>query len=122
MTDPYLRPGKILSNFGDLYPDAWKRVYEFRAKRNEMKDGADMALPCPWEDFTSCNLGLEEIGVGGNMESQSHLNQTDRSFLHPDDSRRAPPCSNGLRLTEPDMLVRGQVCREDHGSSGTDVT
>ena len=71
----------------------------------------------PWEDFTSLCLGLEEIGVGGSMESQSHLNQTDRSLLHPDDFRWAPPCSNGIRLTEPDMLARWLVCRENHGSA-----
>ena len=69
-----------------------------------------------WKDLTSLCLAFEQIGVGGSMESQSHLNQTDRSLLHPDDFRRAPTCSNGLRLTERDMLVRGQVCREDYGS------
>ena len=36
MTDPYLRPGKILSTFGHLYPNAWKLVDEFRAKRREL--------------------------------------------------------------------------------------
>ena len=41
MTDVYLRPGKILSSFGHLYPDAWKLVDEFRAKRKELKDWPD---------------------------------------------------------------------------------
>jgi len=34
--DPYLRPGKILSTFGHLYPYAWKLVDEFRASRKEL--------------------------------------------------------------------------------------
>ena len=38
MTDIYRRPGKILSNFGRFYPDAWKQVDEFRAKRKELRD------------------------------------------------------------------------------------
>ena len=41
MTDPYLRPGKILSTFGRLYPDAWKQVDEFRASRKELGDWPD---------------------------------------------------------------------------------
>ena len=36
MTDPYLRPGKILGTFSRLYPDAWKQVDEVRAKRKEL--------------------------------------------------------------------------------------
>jgi len=38
MTDPYLRPGKILGTFSRLYPDAWKQVDEVRAKRKELGD------------------------------------------------------------------------------------
>ena len=38
MTDIYLRPGKILGTFSRLYPDAWKQVDEFRARRKELGD------------------------------------------------------------------------------------
>jgi hypothetical protein len=38
LTDPYVRPGKILSTYGHLYPDAGKRVDEFRAKQKELGD------------------------------------------------------------------------------------
>ena len=41
MNEPYLRPGKILSAFGRLYPDAWKQVDEFRAKRKELGNWPD---------------------------------------------------------------------------------
>jgi len=41
VTDPYLRPGKILSTYGHLYPDAWKRVDEFRASRKDLGDWPD---------------------------------------------------------------------------------
>lgn len=41
MTDPYLRPGNILHSFSRLYPEAWKQVDEFRAKRNELGGWAD---------------------------------------------------------------------------------
>ena len=40
MTEPsYLRPGKILSTFSRLYPDAWKQVDEFRARRRNWGTG-----------------------------------------------------------------------------------
>ena len=38
MTDPYLRPGKILGTYSHLYPHAWKQVDEFRARRKELGD------------------------------------------------------------------------------------
>ena len=41
MTDPYLRPGQILGTYSRLYPDAWKQVDEFRARRKELGDWAD---------------------------------------------------------------------------------
>jgi hypothetical protein len=41
VTAPYLRPGKVLSTFGHLYPDAWKKVDEFRAHRMELGDWPD---------------------------------------------------------------------------------
>ena len=41
MTDPYLRPGKILGTYSRLFPDAWKQVDEFRARRKELGDWAD---------------------------------------------------------------------------------
>ena len=41
MTDIYLRPGKILGTFSRLYPDAWKQVDEFRARRKELGDWPD---------------------------------------------------------------------------------
>jgi hypothetical protein len=41
MIDPYLRPGKILSTFGHLYPQAWKLVDEFRARRKELGNWPD---------------------------------------------------------------------------------
>jgi len=41
MTDPYLRPAKIVGTYGRLYPDAWKRVDEFRAKRKELGNWPD---------------------------------------------------------------------------------
>ena len=57
MTDPYLRPGKILSTFGHLYPDAWKQVDEFRASRKELGTGQTGAS-CRWREPTpSCPRG-----------------------------------------------------------------
>jgi hypothetical protein len=48
VTDQYLRPGKILSTYGRLYPDAWKQVDEFRASRKELGDWPDWCyLPLP---------------------------------------------------------------------------
>ena len=41
MNDQYLRPGKILSAFGRLYPHAWQQVDEFRAKRKDLGDWPD---------------------------------------------------------------------------------
>ncbi len=41
MTDPYLRPGTILGTYSRLYPDAWKQVDSFRARRKELGDWAD---------------------------------------------------------------------------------
>ena len=41
MTDPYLRPGKILGTYAHLYPHAWKQVDDFRASRKELGDWAD---------------------------------------------------------------------------------
>jgi hypothetical protein len=41
VTDPYLRHGKILSTYAHLYPNAWKQVDEFRARRKELGDWAD---------------------------------------------------------------------------------
>jgi hypothetical protein len=41
MTHPYLRPGKIVGTYGRLYPDAWKQVDEFRAKRKELGNWPD---------------------------------------------------------------------------------
>jgi hypothetical protein len=41
VTDPYLRPGNFLHSFSRLYPDAWKQVDEFRAKRKELGDWAE---------------------------------------------------------------------------------
>jgi hypothetical protein len=41
VTESYLRPGKILSAFGRLYPEAWKQVDEFRASRKELGDWPD---------------------------------------------------------------------------------
>jgi hypothetical protein len=38
VTDQYLRPGKILSAYGRLYPEAWKQVDELRARRKELRD------------------------------------------------------------------------------------
>jgi len=62
-------------------------------------------------------LPLNEIGVAGSLESQSHLDQTDRSLFHPHDFRRAPPYSSGIYKRDPDMLVRGHDLSEDHGSA-----
>jgi len=41
MTDIYLRPGNILHSFSRLYPDAWKHVDEFRARRKELGNWPD---------------------------------------------------------------------------------
>ena len=41
VTELSLRPGKIVSNFDHLYPDAYKHLDEFLDKRNEMRDEAD---------------------------------------------------------------------------------
>jgi hypothetical protein len=41
MTDIYLRPGNILHSFSRLYPNAWKQVDDFRARRKELGDRAD---------------------------------------------------------------------------------
>ena len=41
MTDIYLRPGKILSAFGRLYPQAWQQVDQFRAGRKELGNWPD---------------------------------------------------------------------------------
>jgi hypothetical protein len=38
MTDIYFRPGYILHSFSRQYPDAWKQVDEFRARRKELGD------------------------------------------------------------------------------------
>jgi len=36
MSDNHLRPGKIAGIYGRLYPEAWKQVDEFRARRKEL--------------------------------------------------------------------------------------
>jgi hypothetical protein len=41
VTDPYLRPSSVLHSFSRLYPDAWKQVDEFRARRKELGDWAE---------------------------------------------------------------------------------
>ena len=41
MNEPYLRPGNILHSFSRLYPDAWKQMDEFRAKRKELGNWPD---------------------------------------------------------------------------------
>ena len=41
MTDAYLRPRQILDRFSRLYPNAWKQVDEFRARRKELGDWPD---------------------------------------------------------------------------------
>ena len=41
MTDSYLRPDKILGTYSRHFPDAWKQVDEFRARRKEIGDWAD---------------------------------------------------------------------------------
>ena len=41
MTDLYVRPGNILPLFSRLYPNAWKQVDEFRARRKELGDWPD---------------------------------------------------------------------------------
>jgi hypothetical protein len=41
MTDPYLRPGKILGIYSRLYPNAWKQVDDFRSSRKELGDWPD---------------------------------------------------------------------------------
>ena len=56
MTDPYLRPRKILDQFSHLYPDAWKQVDEFRAKRKELGD---------WPDWCFLPLAGTPYGVQG---------------------------------------------------------
>jgi hypothetical protein len=60
---------------------------------------------------------LEEIGVARSIESQSDLDQANRSLPHPDDSRWAPACFDGLDQTDPDMLVGGLFPREDQRST-----
>ncbi len=41
MTDASLRPAKIVGTYGRFYPDAWKQVDEFRAKRKELGNWPD---------------------------------------------------------------------------------
>jgi hypothetical protein len=41
VSDIPLRPGKIVGIYGRLYPDAWKQVDEFRAKRKELGNWPD---------------------------------------------------------------------------------
>ncbi len=41
MNEAYLRPGRTLSTFSRLYPDAWKRVDDLRARRKELGDWPD---------------------------------------------------------------------------------
>jgi len=41
VTDIYSRPGKVLHSFSRLYPDAWKQVYEFRAKWKKLGNRSD---------------------------------------------------------------------------------
>jgi hypothetical protein len=41
VTELYLRPGNILQSFTRFYPDAWKQVDEFRARRKELGGWAD---------------------------------------------------------------------------------
>lgn len=36
MNQNHLRPGKIVGTYGRLYPEAWKQVDEFRARRKEL--------------------------------------------------------------------------------------
>jgi hypothetical protein len=38
VTAPYLRHGNILHSCSRLYPEAWKQVDDFRAKRKEFGD------------------------------------------------------------------------------------
>jgi hypothetical protein len=62
MTDNYLRPRKVLDSFSRLYPDAWKQVEEFRARRKELGD---------WPDW--CFLPLAGtyaiVSKGANIQS-----------------------------------------------------
>jgi hypothetical protein len=39
--ETYLRPHKILGSFSRLYPEAWRQVDEFRAKRKEIGNWPD---------------------------------------------------------------------------------
>ena len=59
MTDIYLRPGNILHSFSRLYPDAWKHVDEFRARRKELGNWPDWCfLPLAGTYAIVSNEGL----------------------------------------------------------------
>jgi hypothetical protein len=58
VTDIYLRPGNILHLFSRLYPDAWKQVDEFRARRKELGDWRPTGASSRWREPTpSCPRG-----------------------------------------------------------------
>ena len=57
MTDLYVRPGNILPLFSRLYPNAWKQVDEFRARKRNSGIGPTGAF-CRWREPTpSCPRG-----------------------------------------------------------------
>ena len=66
MTDIYLRPGNILHSFSRLYPDAWKHVDEFRARRKELGKWPDWCfLPLAGTYAIVSNEGLRVCSKRG---------------------------------------------------------
>ena len=64
MTDISLRPGKFLSAYGRLYPEAWKQVDELRARRKELRD---------WPEWCFLPLtGIHTIATKGKDPQSIH--------------------------------------------------
>jgi len=79
VTDIYSRPGKVLHSFSRLYPDAWKQVDEFRARRKELRD---------WPEW--CFLPL----AGPTCHPPSSPGRHPRSLSQPGgDGGDAPACA-----------------------------
>ena len=91
MTDIYSRPGKILHSFSRLYPDAWKQVDEFRARKKELRDWPEWCfLPLAGP---TCHPQAHQVGIPGRYRS---LAVTEGM---PQPVPSYPPCSLALILS-----------------------
>ena len=104
MTDIYLRPGKILGTFSRQYPDAWKQVDEFRARRKELGNWPDWcflplagtyAIVSKGKTLQSPNQA-HHIGILGALAAwrvTQGIYRFDPTTLTPSGRRRSPVTS-----------------------------